>query len=275
MRTPATRNEHDHTPAAVWCMAFELSEKTWQLGCTPGPGQKPRARTVAARHQAGLLQDIAQAQSRCDLPETAPVVRCDEAGREGFWLQRFLQAHGSTNAVVDASAIAVNRRQRRAKSAGLDGRQLLRMLRRYADGERQVWRVVPVPAVAAEEQRHRPRDLETLTQARARTTPRIQGLLSSPGIRLTRRTKLPEHLAGLRRGEGAPILPGLRRRVRRVYAPHQFLSQQSAAWEAARRAVLHTSPAARIETGRQLRQLNGIGSNGAWGLVREFFAGRT
>jgi hypothetical protein len=58
MMTTATRHEQDNTPAAVLFMAFELSEKTWKLGCTMGHGQKPRERTVAARHQACLLQAL-------------------------------------------------------------------------------------------------------------------------------------------------------------------------------------------------------------------------
>jgi transposase len=66
-----------------------------------------------------------------------------------------------TTHVVDSSAIAVSRRQRRATSDGLDGRKLLSMLIRYAQGERQVWRVVHVPSVEAEDQRHLHRDVET------------------------------------------------------------------------------------------------------------------
>ena len=89
MRTTATPNEHDTTTERVLFLAFELSEKTWKLGFTTGHGQKPRERTVAARHQARLFHEIAQAKRRFGLPETAPVVSCYEAGREGFWLQRF------------------------------------------------------------------------------------------------------------------------------------------------------------------------------------------
>jgi transposase len=111
-------------------MAFELSEKTWQLGFTTGPGQKPRERAVAARHPARLLQEIAQAKRRFGLPDTAPVVSCYEAGREGFWLHRFLQAQEVTNYVVDSSSIAVNRRKRRAKSAAMDVRKLVSLLMR-------------------------------------------------------------------------------------------------------------------------------------------------
>jgi transposase len=71
-------------------VAFELSEKTWKLGFTTGHGQKPRERTVTARQQERVLDEIAHAKRRMGLPESAAVVSCYEAGREGFWLHRFL-----------------------------------------------------------------------------------------------------------------------------------------------------------------------------------------
>jgi len=176
--------------------------------------------------------------------------------------------------VVDSSSIEVNRRRRRAKSDGLDVRKLLSMLMRYAQGERQVWQVVKAPSVEAEDQRHLHRDLETLKQERASTTTRIQGLLSSQGIRVTSLSNLPEQLEALRLWDGSPIPPGLRRRVLRVYAHHTFLSEQIAAVEAARRTQLQASTDANIEKVRQLMQLKGIGINGAWLLVMEFFGWR-
>jgi transposase len=207
-------------------MAFELSDKTWKLGFTTGPGQKPRERNVAARNQERVLEEIASAKRRLGLPETAPVVSCYEAGRDGFWLHRFLLAHGMTNHVVDSSAIEVSRRQRRAKSDGLDVRKLLSMLMRYHHGEQKVWQVVKVPSMEAEDQRHLHRDLETLKRERGSTTTRIKGLLSSQGLRVTSLTKLPEQLDALRLWDDSPIPPGLRQRVRRVYAHHPFLSER-------------------------------------------------
>src|SRR6266436_2247877 len=273
MTTAAAHNEQENTPEATLFVAFELSEKTWKLGFTTGHGQKPRERTMTARQQERVLDEIVHAKRRMGLPANAAVVSCYEAGREGFWLHRFLQGHGITNHVVDSSAIEVNRR-RRAKSDGLDVRKLLSMLMRYAQGERQVWQVVKAPSVEAEDQRHLHRDLETLKQERASTTTRIQGLLSSQGLRVTSLTKLPEQLEALRLWDGSPIPPGLRRRVLRVYAHYTFLSEQIAAVEAERRALLQTSQEAPIEKVRQLMQLKGIGINGAWLLVLEFFGWR-
>jgi transposase len=277
MMTTATPNEHYtamYAPEPVLFLAFELSEKTWKLGFTTGHGQQPRERSIPARHQARLLHEVGQAKRRFGLPETAPVVSCYEAGREGFWLHRFLQAHGITNHVVDSSSIEVNRRKRRAKSDGLDVRKLLTMLMRSHHGERGVWRVVNVPSIEAEDQRHLHRDLETVKQERASTTARLKGLLSSQGIRLTSVTKLPEQLDALRLWDGSPIPSGLRCRLLRVYAHYQFLSEQIAALEAERRAVLQSSQEASLEKVRQLMQLKGIGINGAWLLVMEFFGWR-
>jgi transposase len=274
MTTKATRNAQDTTSAGTLFVSFELSDKNWKLGFTTGHGQKPRERTVTARDQKRVLDEIAQAKRRFGLPETAPVVSCYEAGREGFWLHRFLEAHGMTNHVVDSSAIEVSRRQRRAKSDGLDVRKLLSMLIRYHEGDRQVWQVVNVPSVEAEDQRHLHRDLETLKRERASTTARIKGLLSSQGIQVTSLTKLPEQLDALRLWDGSPIPPGLRQRMLRVYAQYTFLSEQIAAVEAERRTQLQASTDARIEKVRQLMQLKGIGINGAWLLVMEFFGWR-
>ena len=114
MLTTATHNEHYtamYAPEPVLFLAFELSEKTWKLGFTTGHGQQPRERSIPARHQARLLHEVGQAKRRFGLPETAPVVSCYEAGREGFWLHRFLQAQGIATSVVDPSSLTLFRQQ--------------------------------------------------------------------------------------------------------------------------------------------------------------------
>src|SRR5262252_2177025 len=116
MTTLATRNTQNTTTEGTLVVAFELRENTWKLGFTTGHGQKPRERTVTARQQERVLDEIAQAKRRMGLSETAPVVSCYEAGRESFWLHRCLQGHGITNHVVDSSATEVHRRRRGAKS---------------------------------------------------------------------------------------------------------------------------------------------------------------
>ena len=117
MQPTATHAIEYTEPQPILYLAFELGERTWKLGFTPGQSQKPRERNIPARDLERLTHEIAQAKLRFRLASTTPVVSCYEAGRDGFWLHRFMQAQGMTNYVVDSSAIEVNRRQRRAKAA--------------------------------------------------------------------------------------------------------------------------------------------------------------
>ena len=76
MTTAATHQEQSTPTEATLFVAFELREKTWKLGFATGHGQKPRERTVTARQQERVLDEIAQDKRRLGLPETAPVVSC-------------------------------------------------------------------------------------------------------------------------------------------------------------------------------------------------------
>src|SRR6266850_307868 len=167
--TRATRTA-EYTGATTLCLylAFELGSHEWKLGFTTEPGATPRVRTMPARDLERLTREIADARQWFGLKATTPVRSCYEAGRDGFWLHRYLTSLGIANVVVDSSSIEVNRRLRRAKSDGLDARKLLGMLRRYHAGERAVWSVVRVPTVEAEDRRQLHRELRTLKQERTR-----------------------------------------------------------------------------------------------------------
>lgn len=120
MTTAVTRQGKDSPSAPALYVAFELAQEKWLLGFTPGVGQRPRRRTVAAREWQVVLEEIALAKRRFGLAADARVVSCYEAGRDGFWLHRCLVHHGIENLVVDSSSIEVNRRRRRAKTDRLD-----------------------------------------------------------------------------------------------------------------------------------------------------------
>jgi hypothetical protein len=137
------------------------------------------------------------------------------------------------------------------------------MLLRSAQGEPQVWQVVQVLSVAAEEQRHLHRDLATLQRERARTTARLNGVRSRQGLPVTSVTKRPAPREALRRWEGSPMPPGLRQRGLRVSAQPQGLREQRAAVEAERRAWLHDATDARLDKLRQCMRRKGMGSNGS------------
>ena len=108
----------------------------------------PLRRKIDSRDGKALLAQIAWAKQRLGLAPGARVVSCYEAGRDGFWLHRFLEAHGVENLVVDSGSIEVNRRKRRAKTDRVDLVALLDLLARHLAGSaKPVWSVVRVPSV--------------------------------------------------------------------------------------------------------------------------------
>jgi hypothetical protein len=168
--------------AGVVYLAFELSHKRWKLGFSDGKAPQIREVSIDAADLEALRQEIEKSKRRFKLPETARVVSCYEAGREGFWLDRALEGMGIENMVVDASSIEVNRRQRRAKTDRMDVKKLVRQLVRYWRGERDVWSVVRVPSPEAEDSRQLHRGLEVLKEERKQHRVRIQSLLYTQGI---------------------------------------------------------------------------------------------
>ena len=197
-----------------------------------------------------------------------------EAGRDGFWLHRFLRAHGVENVVVDSSSIEVNRRRRRAKTDRLDATKLLSLLIRRELGERQVFGVVVVPAPEDEDARHLHRALVTVKRERTRVSNRIRGLLFGQGIRIEVDRQFREDLEQQRLWDGSELGEGVRYRVLLEYARWEQLQEQISEVEAKRRALILRSKLAAAETARRLLSLQGIGVNGAWLLARELFAWR-
>ena len=170
----ATHEPQVTTTGARLHLAFELGWSQWQLAFSIGHGQAARLRTIAARDLPGLLREIAKAKRRFGLSEDAAVVSCYEAGRDGFWLHRWLTSQGIANVIVDSASIEVNRRQRRAKSDHLDAAKLVSMLLRYHAGESKVWSVVKVPESAEEDRRQLHRELIAVQDERTEHTNRSQ-----------------------------------------------------------------------------------------------------
>jgi transposase len=221
-----------------------------------------------------LEWEIQQAKKRFGLPEAAPVLSCYEAGRDGFWLHRYLMVSGIENLVVDSASIEVNRRAKRAKTDRLDVGKLVTMLIRYHSGEKRVWSVVHVPSVEAEDKRHLHRELGTLKSDRTRHTNRIKGLLAGQGVRLPVKGDFLERLERVRLWDGSPLPPGLQSRLRQEYACWQFVNRHIQELEAERAEMLRTSTDPSVEQVRQLLRLRAIGENSAWLFVMEFFGWR-
>ena len=163
-------------------MALELSDKKWDLVISDG-SRSPSRYTVTAGDRDGVLEALAKARARFGLGEQARVRSCYEAGRDGFWLHRWLVEQGIDNIVVDSASIEVNRRRRRAKTDRLDGGKLQSMLWRYHADEAKVWAVLRVPTVEQEDARRMSRELERLQGEATRHSNRIGSLLALHGLR--------------------------------------------------------------------------------------------
>ncbi len=258
----------------VLYLALELSSGTWKLAFTVGLGQKPRLKTVTARSTVGLIFEIKAAKKRFGLPEDAPVLSCYEAGRDGFWLHRFLLAHGIQNQVVDSASIEVNRRQRRAKSDCLDAVKLVEMLIRWHNGERKVWKLVRVPSVADEDQRQLHRELIELKAERTAVSNSIKGLLATLGLVVIVDETLPKQLENLRQWDNTKLPPRLHQRLLRQFTRWQLIGSQIDELERERSAKIRDDQTPQIHKVRRLMNLKGIGQNGSWLLVYEFFGWR-
>jgi len=274
MKTETTHTTNDTMVSGKLYLALELSSAEWKLGFTIGLGQAPRLRTLKARNLAGLKREIDLAKERFGLPKDAGVYSCYEAGRDGFWLHRFLAVNGVKNVVVDSASIEVNRRFRRVKTDRLDVGKLLNMLLRYQQGELKVWSVVHVPGVAEEDQRQLHRELLALKRERTHHINRMKGVLASQGVALEVKTDFLERLEAVRLWDGSPVPPGLQALLVREHERLQLVREQVHQIEVTRNEALHTSSDPAIEQVRRLLRLKGIGVNSAWVYVMEFFSWR-
>jgi transposase len=278
MAKKTTRNLHSTRTQDVLYLAFELSEKTWKLGFTIGLGQRVRERNLRAGDTKRLQQEMLAAKERFALAATAPVRSCYEAGREGFWLHRYLVSRGIENLVVDSSSIEVNRRARRAKTDKLDVQKLANMLIRHHSGERKLWSMVRVPSVEEEDRRQLHRELKDLKKERTRAGNRIKGLLATQGVRITLTVKTdPQWMEKIRIWDGSRLPEGLKTRLQREWQYLQYVGEQILAVERERRRLLREAEDTRREDLvkiQRLMDLQGIGINGSWVLVEEFFGWR-
>jgi transposase len=255
---------------------MELGEGTWKLGFTRGFGEKLMKRRVVARDAEAILKAIASVKKSLGVAAGVEVRSGYEAGRDGFWLHRFLVNHGVKNLVMDSSSLEVNRRRRRAKTDDLDTAGLLDLLVRYwLGGSKKPFRVVRAPTVEEEDRRHLHRDLQCAKRERVRITNRMNGLLAGHGLTMDwSRADAEERLIRLRQWDGSPLPPGLLARLRREWERVVSCTEMIRALEAERREILRAGPDPVIEKVLQLNTLRGIGINSAWLYVMEFFGWR-
>lgn len=258
----------------VLYLALELGWDSWKLAFAAGPGPASRRREMLARDVAALGAEIAEAKRRLKLPADCPVASCYEAGRDGFWLHRWLLAQGVQNVVVDSSSIEVNRRHRRAKSDRLDVEKLLSMLLRYASGETKLWSVVQVPTVEEEDARQLHRELLALQDEATQHTNRIKSFLATCGLALDIDKHFPKQLKELRQWDGQPLPAALQQRLLREFQRLQVANRQARQLQEQRAKQVRKKDTQEVEQVRKLLGLKGIGIRSSWLYVHEFFGWR-
>jgi transposase len=270
----ATRTYEYSAFDPVLYLAFELSDANWKLGFTTGTGRRPRQRNIKARDLDALQEEIGRTKKRFEISKATRVVSCYEAGRDGFWLHRYLVEQGIENLVVDSSSIQVNRRARQAKTDRMDVEKLVSQLIRYRSGERDVWSVVHVPSEEEEDNRQLHRELETLKKDRTRHINRIKSFLVGQGLRKKVKRDFLEEIEGVRKWDGSSLPESLKARVRREYLRLQLVQDQIKELEQERVNAIRHSESASVKTVRSLLKVRGIGLNASWLFGMEFFSWR-
>jgi transposase len=261
-------------------ISLELSRSTWLItSLSPGGGEKMSKHAVRAGDVAGLLDRFAQLRerTRARTGEVFPFVVIQEAGLDGFWIDRVLRKEGIESHVVDPASIATSRRRRRAKTDRIDGEALVRALLAYKRGEPRVCAIVKAPTPEEEDRRRVCRERKVLIGERVRHVNRVKGLLFSQGISdyepLCRDRR--GRLGTLQTGDGRPLPSHLKAQILRELDRLELLLDQIKAVEVERDSLCGAQQVAAPAPAAMLLAIKGIGPEFAailWseGLFRHF-----
>ena len=261
--------QQDSTLVAV----VEMSRSSWLVaGIIPGIGRHPLKKLDPSEEALlGLLRrwrDEAAGAGRA----VTRVAVAFEAGRDGFWLARWLRAHGVEAHVIHPTSVAVSREHRRAKTDRLDTELLKRAFLGWLRGEPDHCSMAAIPTLEQEDAKRPSREREGLVGERTRIVNRMKGALARLGVRGFKPTLrgASERLEALRTAEGAPLPPNTLAELRRDMARLRLVREQIAAIEAARLERLEKEPGSRPHAMvRLLARVIGVGVETADMLVRE------
>jgi len=273
MPAPATALDHESTIVT----AVELSARSWLVGAQVAgvPRQCRQKLDPSAQALLDHLDHLRQRAGRAG-KRVSRVVVAYEAGRDGFWLARWLLERGIEVYVIQPSSVPVDRRARRAKTDALDVEMLLRTTLAWLRGEPRVCSMVPIPSEAEEDGRRPLRERQDLIRERLAITNKIDGLLAALGVggyRPLRRDRR-ERLEALRRPGGGPLPAHARARLARLLDRLELVLEQIGVLEEARDAVVTRDGAPSGEAEglvRRLAGLRGIGPELATLLAWEAF----
>src|ERR1700716_3538156 len=195
-----------------------------------------------------------------------------EAGRDGFWLARWLGAHGIEAHVIHASSVAVSREHRRAKTDRLDTELLKRAFLGWLRGERDHCKMVAIPNTKDEDAKRPNRERQSLVGEQTRIVNRMKAALIRLGIRgfNPKLKKAAGRLEDLRTPEGEPIPPNTLAELHRDMERRRLVSDQIRQIEEARLERIERAPSDRPHAMvRLLARVIGIGIETADMLVQE------
>lgn len=255
-------------------ISLELSAASWKLAASDGTRQRPstfRADAVQAQERLQQVTDlVGQIKRRWDLPEDVRVVLLYEAGQDGFWIARALEAAGIEVVVCDPKSIPVPREARRAKTDRLDAILLLENLLAWLRGEFGRLRRVHVPSAQAEARRHLTRDRGQLQKEIGQHRDRMRKLLRLHGCWIAPEANVRELLAAseLRCWDGSALPQELLRRLQAECERLEVVRAQFKQLEQSLGQMLPQPVRERIDS---LQHLCGVGPAGATRLEVEFF----
>jgi transposase len=256
-------------------IAFELANSKWKLAFGDGNSERIKFKNIDAGDLAQFQEAIDWARTFFKLPVNVRIFSCYEAGRDGFWLHRYLIGVSITNVVVDSASIEVSRKKRKAKTDKIDARKLLQMLVRYHSADRRIWSVVNAPPEHIEDLRRINRELDRMRKEQTMHTNRIGSLLVMFNIRevVVNRNFL-QRLETLTDWRGNPLPPHLKAELGREFIRWQLVHQQILDLERRRRKIVAEGKSREMELVRRLMQLRGIGIESSWLFSVEVFSWR-
>jgi transposase len=266
------------TPTAEHCgtifVAIELSQRRWLVTLHSPDRDRISRRSLAGGDHAALLGLIEEVRMRAarKLGSEPRVVSCFEAGYDGHWLHRRLEAAGITSLEFDPASIAVEQRARRAKTDRIDGEVLLRTLMAHCRGEPRVVRIVRVPSVAQEDARRASRERDRLIREQTGHGNRLKALLRLHGLPVgnPRRRDWVEFVKQQRDWDGKPIPPHLLAEIAREHARLMLVRDQLAALEQESAAAQVEGEAVEMAKRRErLDRVKGLGAVFSATLVNE------
>jgi transposase len=263
-------------PNRTLIAVIDMGKESWLVaGIIPGVERQTLKKLEADENELLKLLERWRAEAEKAGHKIDRVTVAFEAGRDGFWLARWLRARGIEAHVIHAASVAVSREHRRAKTDRLDTEQLKRAFLGWLRGERVHCKMCAIPTFAEEDAKRPHRERETLVGEQTTIINRIKATLARLGIRSfnPKLKKAPERLEHLRTPEGEPIPPNTLAEVRRDMERKQLVAEQISQIEKARLEQLKRAP----NTGQNLIVLLlvrviGIGIETADMLVQEILS---